>query len=272
MSKVDLSINEEEVLKGFREYFDSFKDDLNNFSYWEPKVENCGIEVPESVIIPVPVEIGQAFFMVRPDEDFEKVYEWVKKDVMPCLKEIPGTGPFVFVKNGTFSNKYCFRDCKVQRNAHELACSIININYDALLVGAGGISELVIREFIEFNHGLTPTIYQGMPLRTEFRVFYDFDKRKVLYSVNYWDYDYCHEAISRDFTDKIIYESHWPHLKQSFEKRKEDVELMISDSMEDVEMTGIWSVDVMWSDEEEEYYLIDMAIAARSAYWDPERI
>lgn len=63
----------------------------------------------------------------------------------------------------------------------------------------------MVRKFIESSAGMTPCIYNGLPLRPEFRVFYDFDARKPIFTANYWDYDYVYPHLYHA-TDKIIFE------------------------------------------------------------------
>ena len=51
-------------------------------------------------------------------------------------------------------------------------------------------------------------------------------------------------------------------------QHKDAVQVMVSDAMRDVQgLTGQWSVDVLL-DEQCKFWLIDMAIAQRSAYWE----
>lgn len=143
---------------------------------------------------------------------------------------------------------------------------MININYAALCVGCDGQSEIVFRKRIrEPEDHNAYKIYNGMPLRPEFRVFYDFDNRKILYSVNYWDWDYCHEAISRDKSDKLSYEAAYPGIEKFFNEHQKEVEELVNTHMKDVDLAGIWSVDIMSANDT--YYLIDMARAENSAYW-----
>lgn len=40
--------------------------------------------------------------------------------------------------------------------------------------------------------------------------------------------------------------------------------------MKDVDLTRIWSVDIL-KDGKQHFWLIDMALGCRSAYWDPEK-
>lgn len=51
-------------------------------------------------------------------------------------------------------------------------------------------------------------------------------------------------------------------------QHKDAVQVMVSDAMRDVQgLTGQWSADVLL-DEQGKFWLIDMAIAQRSAYWE----
>lgn len=249
-----------------------YRNDINNLSYWYPKVKDCGIDQPRTVIIQNPVKIMQDIF--EPESHLEEIMEFVNDKVLP---QIPNDMFFLFVKNGTFSNKYNFgENCKCRREVLELTKAISNVNYFSECCGAGGISETVIREFIGDWHYIDthiPCIYNGMPLRPEFRVFYDFEKRVSLYAVNYWDRDYCLDAISANATDKIVYVSVYQKLLSDYEKRSGEVLAMVDKAMVNVKaLHGQWSVDIMYDEEHDKYWLIDMAVAQQSAYWNPEAL
>ena len=77
-----------------------------------------------------------------------------------------------FIKTGTFSGKFQFA------NAHctepdEIAQYFQVINNFAMFVGAGESVDLVVRDYIA-SAANTPEIYNGMPLRCEYRLFVDF--------------------------------------------------------------------------------------------------
>lgn len=259
------SMTDEEMEK---EAVSWYEENPNNFSKWFPKIKDCGMLVPKSKVFKVPGRVIQAFFdPVRPEED-KIITEWVRGTVMPGIKDMTA---FLFIKNGTFSDKFNFNEgCFCRKSLHELVTHITNICYDAELCGAGGLSEIVIREFIGTPYYIEnniPCIYNGMPLRPEFRVFYDFDNREVLYSVFYWDYDYCHKDIEKNATDRIIYDSVYNNIKGFYDAHVHDVEDMIAAHMKTVDMTGKWSVDVMYNEEDKTYWLIDMGTAQESAYW-----
>ena len=109
-----------------------------------------------------------------------------------------------------------------------------------------------------------------MPLQSEFRVFYDFDSKKILYIENYWNYEYCIKSM-HNATDKIIFEHERVRLERDYEKYKGEVLKLVSEKMKEVELIGNWSVDILL-DEKGDFWLIDMAIAENSAYWDKGKI
>lgn len=115
-----------------------------------------------------------------------------------------------------------------------------------------------------------------MPLRTEVRVFYDFDIKKVLYAVNYWDWNYCYSSICRNATDKIVYENYYDTIKKNYEEVVDDVIKCAELGLMDVdELSGVWSIDFMIAEDRngvKTTYLIDMAEGPRSAYWNEEKV
>lgn len=243
----------------------------NNFSYWFPHVEKCStLSIPESVVIPVPAEISDCFYAYdgfHADNFQEMTLEWVKNKVMPVIPD-PVNSPFLFMKNGTFSNKFDSGTCWVQKDPYEIMQKMIHLNYSALMLGADGITEMVFRQAILHNQATCAKIYNGMPLRPEFRVFYDFDQKEVLYAVNYWDWTYCYKDIARDATDRIIYEATYPFIEDFFKTNVDLVKTMVHADMQTVGLKGQWSVDVLYDENTDNYYLIDMALANSSAYWN----
>lgn len=241
----------------------------NNFSYWFPMIKDCALfKVPKSKIFYVPEKVQKCFYCYDsglPYEEWNKtVDEWLEQEVLPFIK---GKG-LVFNKNAVFSDKFNFQNC-ISR-VDNIKNHILDINYNSLVTGAGGLEELVIREVIPYAQEITPCIYSGLPLRTEFRCFYDFDAKELLYTVNYWDYDYCAKSMEYNATDRIIFENERTRLETNFNKHKTEVENMIVNSMKDVELQGKWSIDILM-DEYKNYWLIDMALAQNSAYWNGEK-
>lgn len=251
------------------------RENENDFSFWFPKIKDCGIPVPKTFYTKLPDageepeytrRLYEAFYMEHPKEGEDVVKAWLDERIIPALKQANLTG-HVFVKNARFSNKFDARGNCILWGLHELYRAIIGINYEAMCCGAEGCDEIVVREFIESNRGKTPCIYNGLPLRPEFRVFYDFDTRTPIFTVNYWDFDYVYPHLY-DATDKIIFEHEHRRIKGAYNLYKDRVQQMVADAMWNVQgLAGQWSVDILL-DERGKLWLIDMAIAQRSAYWE----
>lgn len=255
----------EEMYKNF--YKETSKD-ICNISYWFPKIEKCGIKVPKTFIKKVPIEIAKFFTLEESDAVLE-IMTWVKDEIEPLVRKLGG---LPFIKNGCFSNKFNFKSAVPSTSFVSIAEGLMDIMYHSISFDTSGWTEVAVRERIPFDETKTPTIYNGMPLRNEYRVFYDFDKKKLLYSVNYWDWDHCHKAISYNATDKIIYEATYKNLQEHFLEKQKNVELLVSKHMKNVKkLSGQWSIDIL-EDELGNFWLIDMAVAQRSAYWDEDKI
>ena len=270
------SVLEKNAMSGWEKWL---RTSPNNFSYWFPHIkglENMGVSIPRSEIIPLSMDIVKAFFMEEKG-DKEKISGWIHKTVVPVLKtKFPKEK--VFIKNGCYSGKFRFAEnCLIEDpdDKETLVRNICNIQYDSLCLDKCGNLELVIREFIGPEDD-TPTIYHGMPLRPEIRIFYDFDRHRYLYAANYWDWNECHDGICRHEEDARIYENYYPTLKGKMGSRLvRHLPTIIKalDSIDGLRMPGdqpnIWSVDFIL--EENRIWLIDMAVAWQSAYWDKER-
>lgn len=276
----------EEVQAAHDSFMSYLRTNPNNFSYWFPHVKELTkkINIPESVIIPIPEEIYKSFFHER-EGDNERIGNWVLKSVAPTIDGNPSLkNRKIFIKNGCFSNKFNFaKSCLIDnyQDIETLISHICQIQSDALLFETDGYLELVVRQYIEPSPN-TPTIYNGMPLRPEIRVFYDFDRHQYLYSVNYWDWDYCHSRICFGWNgerklDADIYETAWPSLKAETERLLNRFLPLISNALSTVTtltmpegQPNVWSVDFLLEDSR--VWLIDMAQAWRSAYWDLNKI
>lgn len=247
----------------------------NNFSQWFPKleegkfaIEKAGLKLPKSWWFDVPEIVQKSWYAYDIGMTYEEFNKYIS-DFVDSISFVFDEQPVLFNKNGTFSDKFNFDRCLSTRDT--IKSHLMDINYKALVVGAGGIDEVVFREVIQSNPTITPTIYHGLPFRPEFRVFYDFDVNRVLYICNYWDNDYCYESISRNATDKIVWDAYHDYVDKMYEKYKQEIVNKVDLAMLGVNMSGIWSIDVLL-DEWNNYWLIDMAKAENSAYWNPELV
>ena len=187
-----------------------------------------------------------------------------------------------FIKTGTYSSKYDFRNCYIhgEKEVRELGEYLLFIHYQALqmasplsspvIVGAATTNEWVVREFIHDKEN-APTIYKGMPLHTEYRVFVDFDAKKVIGMNPYWDpavmkQRFGHEADANSphqIHDYIIYMMHESELMTRYQENTEMVKKHIEEMLPNFWLKGQWSIDVMQNGDD--FYIIDMALAANSA-------
>lgn len=245
------------------------KSNLNNMSYWLPKVMNCGIKIPETIIIQLSYEQYKWFSSdCYSDKDIKSMGAYIAN----ILKERNfNTNRKLFIKTGNFSNKFDFNSCCFY-GLENIGEKFLYIYYASMMVGAGDNTELVIREFIE-NKISKPTIYNGMPLNTEFRVFYNFDTKEVLGVFNYWDTKVVGDSLekkamySNESRDEYVrFKVFSKHIEAEFDALELDAHSVISKSMSAVDLSGIWSIDLMYVNNE--FYLIDMAEGHKSYYYN----
>lgn len=266
--------------------YETLSCNINSMGYWFPKICSMNetakvFKIPNTTIMKVPMSVLQLSRL-----EYSLINPVTKKIVNDFVHRafLLEDDKTYFVKTGTFSNKFDFRNCKVSGSeVKELGEYLLYDSYYAsqmasplntpCIVGPAITNEWVVREFIEDPED-NPTIYKGLPLRTEFRVFIDFDTKKVLSVVNYWDEKtmlnrFQEMRDNHDMHDLITYKANLPRLNARFEKYKGVVKektmtLLESDSAN--RLTGQWSMDVMLSGED--FYIIDMALAEESYYYN----
>lgn len=210
---------------------------------------------------PLSLEIINRFAMKVFDLDLEKDY---------------------FIKTGTFSSKFDFRNAKVTKGQEvsELGSYLWFIQHQAnqmasplnnkVIYGVSSNNEWVVREFIDDVED-NPTIYNGLPLHTEYRVFVDFDTEEVLGISPYWH----PEVMKKNFLDigvsapiqknhdYINYINHEDTLMKRYEENEDLVVSEVSRLLKDCRLKGQWSIDIMQNGSD--FWLIDMARASESA-------
>lgn len=243
------------------EILEELRKNPNNMSYWLPKFHEKGFFIPDTEIIFLNVEWMD--WLLSDSYKPEKIAEfslWINKK----LEEIGfNTNRELFIKTGNFSNKFCFSDCHI-KNADNIGEHFLNVFYGSMCVGCDISPEICVREFIHTSYE-RPTIYDGMKLNTEFRVFYDFDKQKIVDIFNYWDRQTMQQHLHqpnelRRFNDSI------DSIEKDFEFLKDILSKQVEENIQSVSLTGIWSVDFMFDGEK--FWLIDAAIGYQSYYFD----
>lgn len=249
---------------------DPERDRMNALPYWFPKIEkpakNAGLKVPKTIWADIPVPVQRAFYMEGPD-DMATITAFVDGTVRPAIQDA-GLG-LVFLKNGSYSHKFDARSACLPVMS-DLPHAVMSIMYEAMLrcgFQYDGTDYLVMRERIGHDPRNTPCIYNGLPFQPEYRVFYDFDAKHRIFTAEYWDKDYVYNKLY-DLTDKLVFDAWYGWIHSKYLSNKARVESLVETAMTDVpDLSGPWSVDVM-QDEDGNFWLIDMAVAEMSAYWD----
>ncbi len=257
----------------------------NAIGNWLPGLANAVsgqdfFKLPETRVIRVPMTLLQ-LTRVQYEELTTGTFDVLNRYCM----EVFGLNPFAeyFVKTGTYSSKFDFRNAHVhgEQEVRELGQYLLYIQYQAQqmagplsepnVYGVSTTNEWAVRKYIKpAEHA--PCIYKGMPLRTEYRVFVDFDANEILGVSPYWKPDVMKARFSRsqdnpdDTHDYIIYAAVEPDLMARYESNHKTVTDRLHAMLPDFGMTGQWSVDVM--QEGGDFYVIDMALAANSALAD----
>lgn len=237
-------------------------------------------KIPKTRIIKVPLALLQS----------TRVYEF--GELSPLSLEIINryaqrvfdldTEKDYFIKTGTFSSKFDFRNAKVTKGQEvsELGSYLWYIQHQAnqmasplnnkVIYGVSSNNEWVVREFIDDKEN-NPTIYNGLPLHTEYRVFVDFDTEEVIGISPYWHpevmkksfLDIGVSAPIQNNHDYINYTNHEEILMKRYEENKDMVVSEVSRLLSDCRLKGQWSIDVMQNGSD--FWLIDMARASESA-------
>lgn len=259
----------------------------NSIGNWFPTLEKAIVQqeffkVPATKIIKVPMPILQMSRL-----DYNSLTPTTLRIVDEfCMRAFElDVNKTYFIKTGTFSCKYDFRNAKVSgekevRELGEYLLYITNLSVQMAsplmtppMYGAATTNEWVVREFIEDKED-NPCIYKGMPLHTEYRVFVDFDAQEVIGVSPYWRSDVmkkrfagCADSDTADMThDYIIYQMHEAVLNERYEANKDTVVSELQSLISNMDLHGQWSMDIMQNGND--FYVIDMALAVDSALRD----
>ena len=265
--------------------------DMNPISmgFWLPKIHEAVdtegfFKIPDTKIIKVPLTLLQMTrldYMSHTRTTLDIVDEYCKQ--VFDLNESKS----YFIKTGTYSSKFDFRNAKVTgaKEVRELGEYLLFIHTQALsyahydlsgrnqpcIYGMSTTTEWVVRDFIEDKEN-NPTIYHGLPLHTEYRVFVDFDTDEVIGIHPYWDPQVMKKRFGNDADimnpemkdpdmvhDYITYTANEERLMARYEENKDTVIEHVKAFLADVPMTGQWSIDIMQNGDD--FWLIDMATA-----------
>lgn len=255
-----------------------------SMGFWlPPLVEglygNKFFKVPDTKILHVPITMLQLTRL-----GFETLNPVTKEIVNRYCKKVfhlDEHGDY-FIKTGTYSSKYEFRNAHIHEPKevdemgeyflllNHLTCSMAAPTNNRSFYGANTTNEWVVREYIKDKES-NPTIYNGLPLHTEYRVFVDFDTKEILGVSPYWRSDvmkgkFKEVSSPQERHDYVVYMMHEDVLNKRYNESVQIVLAELKKVIPRIELTGQWSIDVMRNGDD--YYIIDMALAENSALND----
>lgn len=249
--------------------YDQFAENMNSMPNWYPALKagmskvDTFFKTPKTNICRLPIELAQ-FIRIDYNDTSQKDRELFNRFVFENLDL--EMGQTYFIKTGTFSSKFQFANAKCAE-PDEMGEYFQVINNFAMTVGAGQSIDICAREYIEDPENL-PTIYNGMPLRTEFRTFVDFDSNELLGTVPYWHPIVMKRALKMGLSlsmeqDYQTYLGEEDRLTREFNENQSTLNREIKKLIPHVGLKGRYSLDIMKSGDD--FYLIDMALMSESA-------
>jgi hypothetical protein len=264
--------------------YDTLTRSRTSMGYWLPRLAEADrlagmpLALPRTVVARVPMPLLQL-----PRMGFDTLNEPTRAVLDEWASRVFDLDDAVgdrFVKTGTFSLKFDARACHVRHEdlnqvgerlafIQSYACSLAGPLTSPSVVGMSTCADWVCREWIEPDPG-TPTIYHGLPLRPEFRVFVDVSAGRVLGVHEYWDAGvmrprFLEERDLSDLHDQVTFAAAEPSLHADYLSHRDEVSDRVSSLLPGLHLDGQWSLDVMLSGGV--LYAIDMAPAPLSTYY-----
>lgn len=248
--------------------YQEFCENKNSLYNWFPKLKKAidkqsFFKVPKTNILRLPVELAQ-FMRLDYQDTTQESRDMFNKIVFKAL-DLDEDKTY-FIKTGTFSSKFEFRNAKCDEPL-EMGEYFQVINNFAMTVGAGMSVDIVAREYIEDVED-NPTIYSGMPLRTEFRTFVDFDTQEILGTAPYWHPVVMKNVLKRQLAPSIqkdyrTYLKHEDKLNHEYNEHVNHLQKELKSLIKDIDLSGRYSIDIMKNGQD--FYIIDMALMSESA-------
>lgn len=256
----------------------------NSMGNWLPTLESSVdktgfFKYPETKVVKVPLpmlQLTRLDYMAHTPTTLKIVNDF-------CMKAFDlDVNKKYFVKTGTFSSKFDFRNALVQgeQEVRELGEYLLFIHFQALqmasplstptIYGVSTTNEWIVREFIDDVED-NPTIYQGMPLHTEYRFFVDMDNKEVMGVSPYWREDVMKKSFNSGNSahkkhDYVIYKVHEETLYKRYNENVDMLTKEVEKLIRHMDLKDQWSLDIMQNGDD--FYVIDMALAAESALSD----
>lgn len=248
--------------------YQEFCDNENSLYNWFPSLKKAidqqgFFKTPKTKMLRLPVELAQ---FIRLDyQDTTQESKDIFNQIIFKALELEDDQTY-FIKTGTFSSKFEFRNAKCNE-PHEMGEYFQVINNFAMEVGAGMSVDVVAREYIEDIEN-NPTIYNGMPLRTEFRTFVDFDTQEILGTAPYWHPVVMKNVLKQQLAPNIqkdyqTYLQHEDKLNREYNEHVNHLQKELKSLIKNIDLSGRYSIDIMKNGQD--FYIIDMALMSQSA-------
>ena len=261
----------------------------NTIGYWLPHLQyavshmdsfsEIHFQIPETDVIKVPITLLQLSRL-----EYESLSPITMKILDQYCMKVFSLNPKkeYFVKTGTFSSKFNFRNAHVkgEKEVEELGEYLLYISHQASIMagpltipctyGVSTTNEWCVREYIQDKEN-NPCIYHGMPLHTEYRVFFDGSTKEILGIAPYWKPDIMKKRFEgcenpNEIHDYAIYLAHEETLMKRYNENETKILKSVEYLLKNMQLDGQWSLDIMQNGDE--FYLIDMALAQNSALND----
>lgn len=254
----------------------------NSMGYWLPRIirpvlDHGFFRIPQTTILKVPMPLLQ---LTRLEYGLlnRVTLDIVDKFCYEAFRLDPDKE--YFIKTGTFSSKYDFRNAHVRgaKEVRELGEYLLFIQNQASMMagplsqpsvyGVSTTNEFVVREFIPT--GDVPCIYHGLPLRPEYRLFVDFNRKSVIGMSPYWEPNLMKSRFGKETDpdnvhDYITFRMQEQSLESAYTENIGRVEAAVSEFIREVDLQGQWSLDIM--QQGKDFWIIDMALAQNSALY-----
>lgn len=234
----------------------------NELSFWYPKITNIGFKTPETIITSFNEE--ELAYIKRAEFEKMNLESLTNRVKENAIKNNFDLNRDNFIKLSIRSNKFNFTTCHLRyiEDLPNKLLAIFDNMYDAFEWAQK--MDLVLREFIKTNY-YRQQIYNGLPLNTEFRVFYDFDKQELLGIFNYWEKDTMLDNLYSK-NDIFAFANTTASLERDFKTLSPILEKEVQEKLPQVDLKGKWSIDFLYDGEK--FVLIDMGHAECSYYYD----
>lgn len=169
----------------------------------------------------------------------------------------------IFIKTAITSNKFHFWNCVIM-GKHQWAVKAKSIFQAVLMHGAPLSTEIILRELVPTTTHFS--IYSGMPLTFEYRIFIDADKKTIEKSINYWDFQILASGMSQSEDDFRTLMTFFSMFGEEYDQSRPVAEEVVKNALDQGyfdNLTGKWSVDIML-DYKNRHWLIDMAESEKS--------